>query len=36
MGSSFAALMAGSMPLMIPTKLRMPVDQMRVAASMVR
>ena len=36
MGSSFAALMAGNMPLMIPTKLRIAVDQMRVVASIAR
>jgi len=36
MGSSFAALMAGSMPLTMPTKLRMPVDQTRVAASIFK
>src|ERR1700680_352711 len=35
-GSSFAALIAGNMPLTIPTKLSMPVDQMRVAASIFR
>jgi len=36
MGSSLAALMAGNMPLTIPTKLNMPVDHIRVAASIVR
>ena len=34
MGLSLAALIAGNMPLMMPTKLRMAVDQIRVAESM--
>jgi hypothetical protein len=33
-GFSLAALIAGSMPLMIPTKLRIAVDQISVAESM--